>query len=74
MAINETAPRILAEEALALNPLVVHCSFTDYVFNGEKQQPWVETDEPNPLNVYGEQSLQESVPWRKWVGVSHLSH
>ena len=56
MAINATAPRILAEEALRLDALLVHYS-TDYVFNGEKQQPWVETDEPGPLNVYGESKL-----------------
>jgi dTDP-4-dehydrorhamnose reductase len=56
MAINATAPRVLAEEALRLNALLVHYS-TDYVFNGQKQQPWIETDEPNPLNVYGESKL-----------------
>jgi len=56
MAINAEAPRILAEEALALGALLVHYS-TDYVFNGEKQQPWIETDEPNPLNVYGASKL-----------------
>jgi dTDP-4-dehydrorhamnose reductase len=63
-AINETAPRILAEEALPLNALLVHYS-TDYVFNGEKKEPWVESDAPNPLNVYGvsklagEQAIQQ---------------
>ncbi len=56
MAINATAPRILAEEALQLNALLVHYS-TDYVFDGEKQQPWVETDAPNPLSVYGASKL-----------------
>jgi dTDP-4-dehydrorhamnose reductase len=56
MAINATAPRILAEEALQLNALLVHYS-TDYVFDGQKQQPWVETDEPNPLSVYGATKL-----------------
>jgi dTDP-4-dehydrorhamnose reductase len=56
MAINADAPRILAEEALRLNGLLVHYS-TDYVFDGEKQQPWIETDEPNPLNVYGASKL-----------------
>ena len=56
MAINATAPRVLAEEARELNALVVHYS-TDYVFNGEKQQPWVESDEPNPLNIYGVSKL-----------------
>jgi len=56
MAINATAPRILAEEALRLDALLIHYS-TDYVFNGEKQQPWVEIDKPSPLNVYGESKL-----------------
>src|ERR1035437_3323253 len=55
-AINETAPRILAEEALPLNALLVHYS-TDYVFNGEKEEPWVESDLPNPLNIYGVSKL-----------------
>jgi dTDP-4-dehydrorhamnose reductase len=56
MAINATAPRILAEEALPLNALLVHYS-TDYVFDGQKQQPWVETDQPGPLSVYGATKL-----------------
>jgi dTDP-4-dehydrorhamnose reductase len=51
-AINTNAPRVLAEEALAINALLVHYS-TDYVFNGEKDGPWVETDTPDPQNVYG---------------------
>lgn len=56
-AINAEAPRVLAEEARELNALLVHYS-TDYVFNGEKQEPWVETDVPNPLNVYGSSKLE----------------
>ena len=52
MSINAIAPRVLAEEAVRLKALLVHYS-TDYVFNGEKQLPWVESDEPGPLNVYG---------------------
>lgn len=55
-AINEQAPRVLAEEARKRNALFVHYS-TDYVFDGGKSAPWVETDAPNPLNVYGVSKL-----------------
>ena len=55
-AINEQAPRILAEEAHRRNALFVHYS-TDYIFDGNKSSPWVETDTPNPLNVYGASKL-----------------
>ena len=54
--INEDAPRVLAEEALRTNALLVHYS-TDYVFDGSKRQPWIEADEPNPLSVYGATKL-----------------
>jgi dTDP-4-dehydrorhamnose reductase len=56
MAVNSTAPRVLAEEALLCNALLVHYS-TDYVFDGSKPGPWSETDKPNPLSVYGASKL-----------------
>ena len=56
MAINGTAPGILAAEALRLNALLVHYS-TDYVFDGAKRAPYEENDAPNPLNVYGRTKL-----------------
>jgi dTDP-4-dehydrorhamnose reductase len=55
-AVNARAPRILAEEAAKLGALFVHYS-TDYVFDGEKEGPWVEEDPPAPLNVYGRTKL-----------------
>ena len=52
MQINGVAPGILAEEAKKLGALLVHYS-TDYVFDGTKTAPYVETDSPNPLGAYG---------------------
>lgn len=52
-AINATGPAVLAEEAKKLGAVLVHYS-TDYVFDGTKDSPYVETDPPNPLNVYGQ--------------------
>jgi len=55
-AINTACPGILAEEAKALNALLVHYS-TDYVFDGSKSGPWTEDDATNPLSVYGSSKL-----------------
>lgn len=70
MLINGVAPGILAEEARARGAWLVHYS-TDYVFDGAKDSPYVETDAPNPLGAYGrtklagEQAVQQS-------GAAHL--
>ncbi len=56
-AINAHAPAILAEEALRANALFFHYS-TDYVFDGSKNSPWLETDAPHPLNIYGQSKLE----------------
>ena len=55
-AINGAAPGVLAEEARRQGSILVHYS-TDYVFDGAKQGPYVESDAPNPLNVYGKTKL-----------------
>jgi dTDP-4-dehydrorhamnose reductase len=55
-AINGTAPGVLAEAALAQNSALIHYS-TDYVFDGAKGSPYIETDKPNPLGVYGSSKL-----------------
>jgi dTDP-4-dehydrorhamnose reductase len=51
-AINATAPGVLAEEAARRSALLIHYS-TDYVFDGRNNEPYRETDSPNPINVYG---------------------
>jgi dTDP-4-dehydrorhamnose reductase len=55
-AVNAVAPGKLAEEAKRAGALLVHYS-TDYVFDGAKAAPYVEDDEPGPLNVYGASKL-----------------
>jgi dTDP-4-dehydrorhamnose reductase len=55
-ALNETAPRILAEEAKALGIPLVHYS-TDYVFDGSGHLPRKEDAPTNPLSVYGASKL-----------------
>jgi dTDP-4-dehydrorhamnose reductase len=57
MLINATAPGVMAEEAKRIGALLTHYS-TDYVFDGMQGTPYIETDEPNPLNVYGKSKLQ----------------
>jgi dTDP-4-dehydrorhamnose reductase len=55
-AINGIAPGILAEETARRGALLIHYS-SDYVFDGSKPSPWLESDVPNPMNVYGKSKL-----------------
>ena len=55
--LNAFAPGVLAQEAQKLGAWLVHYS-TDYVFDGSGSRPWVETDTPGPLNVYGQTKLE----------------
>lgn len=55
-AINALAPAIMAEEASRLNAAFIHYS-TDYVFDGQLGKAYLESDQPNPMNVYGESKL-----------------
>lgn len=56
MAVNGTAPGLLAEEAKRLGAAIIHYS-TDYVFDGTKNAPYEEIDAPRPQNVYGASKL-----------------
>lgn len=69
-AINATAPQTLAEEAARIGSTLIHFS-TDYVYDGKKRTPYVETDSVNPTSVYGKSKLagEEAI---NAVGVQHL--
>jgi len=49
---NILVPTHLAEAASEVSAKVVHLS-TVFVFDGEKEEPYVETDLPRPINYYG---------------------
>jgi dTDP-4-dehydrorhamnose reductase len=52
-ALNAEAPRILAEICGEKKARFIHIS-TDYVFDGEKREPYTEEDEARPISAYGE--------------------
>ena len=55
-ALNAVAVGTLAAVCQAAGARLVHFS-TDYVFDGAKRTPYLETDSPQPVSVYGESKL-----------------
>lgn len=55
--VNAEAVGNLAKIAHKKNIYVIHIS-TDFVFDGKKQTPYIETDPPNPINSYGKSKLE----------------
>ncbi len=56
--VNGAGPGFLAAAAAEVGSFLVHYS-TDYVYDGRKNEPYVEGDPPNPLSAYGRS---------KWLG------
>ena len=52
-ALNAEAPKVLAEICAAKKARFIHIS-TDYVFEGNKREPYTEDDEAKPISIYGE--------------------
>jgi len=65
--VNHLAVKQLAGIAKEQKAKLIYIS-TDYVFDGESDKPYLESDTPNPINVYGktklagERTLQEIMP------------
>ena len=56
-AVNANGPKIIGQEATKVGAVVIHFS-SDYVFDGKKKRPYVESDKTNPLGNYGASKLQ----------------
>ena len=69
-AINCSAPEAMARYAERSGALLVHYS-TDYVFDGRKVDPYLETDEPGPTSIYGASKLAGELAIRR-SGARHL--
>ena len=69
-AMNADSPATLAAEARRIGACLVHYS-TDYVFDGRKGTPYLETDPTNPLSVYGKTKLAGEDAIRR-SGCAHL--
>ena len=55
-SVNEDGPRNLARAASEHGSRLIHIS-TDFVFDGVSQKPWLTTDVPKPVSVYGRTKL-----------------
>ena len=58
--INATGAKNLAQVCNDHDAILIHVS-TDFVFDGEKNEPYTETDVANPISVYGASKLQGEV-------------
>ncbi len=56
-SVNSQGAQNLADISNKLKATLIHFS-TDYVFDGKKRAPYIETDAPNPLNVYAKSKLE----------------
>jgi dTDP-4-dehydrorhamnose reductase len=57
MAVNAEGTERVARAVDKASARLIYLS-TDYVFDGRKTSPYVETDEPKPLSVYGRSKLE----------------
>jgi dTDP-4-dehydrorhamnose reductase len=65
-AINGEGPANLAKACQQLDIPLIHIS-TDYVFDGTKNQPYLEDDSSSPINIYGQSKWQGEENVRKYA-------
>jgi dTDP-4-dehydrorhamnose reductase len=64
--VNAEGTKHVARAASRCQAKMVYLS-TDYVFDGNKKEPYVESDAPHPLNVYGRSKLQGEQYVQTWA-------
>ena len=65
-AVNAEGTRHVVLAASKCRAKMIYLS-TDYVFDGEKREPYLESDPPHPLNVYGHSKLKGEQYVQEWV-------
>lgn len=69
--INAEALQTIGRSAKKVGAIVIHYS-TDYVFNGEGERPWLESDQPNPVNAYGQTKLDGELALTRETPLSYI--
>lgn len=69
-AVNSRAPRLIADWCASNNSSLIHFS-TDYVYTGDGDQAWSESDLTGPRNIYGQTKLKGENAVRE-SGCHHL--
>ena len=62
MEINATGTKNIVNACLQVGAKIIYFS-TDYIFDGTKGSPYLESDQPNPKTVYGKSKLEGE----KWI-------
>jgi dTDP-4-dehydrorhamnose reductase len=72
-AINAKAPEILAQYVVSNGASLLHYS-TDYVFDGSKKAPYIESDVRNPLGIYGKSKAAGEKAIESLFKINHHSN
>ncbi|WP_345005350.1 dTDP-4-dehydrorhamnose reductase [Snuella lapsa] len=64
--VNAEGPKNLAMVCHENKVVLIHIS-TDFVFDGNKREPYTEEDKPNPISVYGSSKLQGEVEIQQFL-------